>query len=328
MSEVAKELFDQLRLGEAQTYRGLTLVPLFGDLGGPSYITLGEALASGALSVGEMSVGGSVPELQAVNRGDIGVLILDGEELSGAKQNRVLNASMFVPAHSSVVLPVSCTEQGRWSYSSDRFADSGVVAEHNVRRRKVDSVNVSLRQQRGFRSDQGGVWEEVHALHLRHGVSSHTGAMREVFRQYENELSDVSDVVGVAEGQVGVAVAAGSHVLGLDVVSSPDAYEKLHRKLLWSYTLGAIHQEDPSGGSGAIEGFVAALAEAKGESYEAPGAGSSVRFSSDTLVGQALVVDGSVVHAVLFPALPEREGRIARERMSSYAARRRLLGRN
>ena len=40
------------------------------------------------------SHGGSVPELKVINKAEIPILLLDGEELVGAKQNRVLNTTM------------------------------------------------------------------------------------------------------------------------------------------------------------------------------------------------------------------------------------------
>ena len=58
--------------------------------------------------------GGSVPDLLVENRGDVRVLFLEGEELIGAKQNRILNTSVLVAAHTKVKIPVSCVERGRW----------------------------------------------------------------------------------------------------------------------------------------------------------------------------------------------------------------------
>ncbi len=54
------------------------------------YLTLDEALAAKTATVTEVSESGSVPELYFQNEGDLPVLLLDGEELVGAKQNRVL----------------------------------------------------------------------------------------------------------------------------------------------------------------------------------------------------------------------------------------------
>ena len=46
----------------------------------------------------EVSDAGRVSELKVVVKGERAVLLVDGEELVGAKQNRVLNLSMLVPA--------------------------------------------------------------------------------------------------------------------------------------------------------------------------------------------------------------------------------------
>jgi hypothetical protein len=40
----------------------------------------------------------------------------DGEQLVGAKQNRILNMTVLVAAETEVTIPVSCVERGRWGY--------------------------------------------------------------------------------------------------------------------------------------------------------------------------------------------------------------------
>lgn len=76
---------------------------------------LEDALHAGTLRVEEMNEAGSVPELHIVNEGTLQVLILEGDELIGAKQNRVVNSSVLIATNSELVLPVSCVERGRWS---------------------------------------------------------------------------------------------------------------------------------------------------------------------------------------------------------------------
>jgi len=85
-------------------------------------MTLDEALVGGLIEVTEVSQGGAVPELKVVNTSPRMVLILDGEELVGAKQNRIVNTTILVQAQSTTVIPVSCVEQGRWHYRSPRFS--------------------------------------------------------------------------------------------------------------------------------------------------------------------------------------------------------------
>ncbi len=86
-----------------------------GGVAAPPYLTAAEALDAGTLSIGEMG-GGSVPQLVLKNAGTLPVLLLDGEHLEGAMQNRVLNATVLAAPDHETVIPVSCVERGRWGY--------------------------------------------------------------------------------------------------------------------------------------------------------------------------------------------------------------------
>ena len=88
----------RIQLGSESTCGNMTIFPLLnGDSGSADYLTLDEALGRGLVHITEVSVQGSVPELKLNNESDEPVLLLDGEELIGAKQNRVLDhqASVF-----------------------------------------------------------------------------------------------------------------------------------------------------------------------------------------------------------------------------------------
>ncbi len=84
------------QLGDPVEHRGIVITPLF-PARDPvaAYITLDEALPRG-LSITEISDAGSVPELAVINPLGDNVLLYDGEELVGAKQNRILNVSVLV----------------------------------------------------------------------------------------------------------------------------------------------------------------------------------------------------------------------------------------
>jgi hypothetical protein len=56
----------------------------------------------------EVDAAGSVPELLAPNPLDQHVLLYDGEELLGAKQNRILNVTVLAAAKSEARMLVSC----------------------------------------------------------------------------------------------------------------------------------------------------------------------------------------------------------------------------
>ena len=73
-----------------------SLPPAEEDASGGEIPADGQATPDSASDVTELDEGGSVPELRVRNLSGASVLLLDGEELMGAKQNRVLNTSVMV----------------------------------------------------------------------------------------------------------------------------------------------------------------------------------------------------------------------------------------
>jgi hypothetical protein len=91
----------------------------------PGYLLLDEALAAGLAAVTEISEAGSVPDLLVKNLAPSPVLILDGEELVGARQNRIVNLTILVAAQQALHIPVSSVEAGRWAAHSREFEAAG-----------------------------------------------------------------------------------------------------------------------------------------------------------------------------------------------------------
>ena len=158
--ELAKVL-DGLRIEEPISHGPLHVFPLRNSRRAKEglFLLLEDGLEVGTLRVEELNEAGSVPELRVVNEGSLPVLILEGDELVGAKQNRVVNSSVLVAAYSDLTLPVSCVERGRWSYRSRGFSPGAGSPHIAIRRLTARSVHESLRRGRGHRSDQRAVWE-------------------------------------------------------------------------------------------------------------------------------------------------------------------------
>src|SRR3954449_7887870 len=108
---MTKSLKLPIQLGEPVEHRGVVIAPLFPRADPHAeYLTLEQAVPLG-FHVTEIDAAGSVPELLARNPLDSNVLLYDGEELVGAKQNRILNLTVLVPARSETKIPVSCVER-------------------------------------------------------------------------------------------------------------------------------------------------------------------------------------------------------------------------
>ena len=104
--EVA-QLLATILTGEPVTHGAHAVIPLLApNLDDPDWLTLKEA--GDRARVTEVSEAGSVPLLKMANGADRPLLLLDGEELIGAMQNRILNTTVLVRAHTEVTIPMTC----------------------------------------------------------------------------------------------------------------------------------------------------------------------------------------------------------------------------
>jgi hypothetical protein len=225
MNRLMQAVVQALRPGSALSVDGLVVIPLVGTKAVKArYVLLEEALQRGRLTISEVDEGGQVPYLRAVNQGPRPVLIHDGEELVGAKQNRIANVTVLVGVGERII-PVSCVEAGRWQYASGSFKSAGRASHPTMRRMKERQVRENLTRDEGrapgaaflpdppaapsasrrggsrprsertqeervrrFRSDQGAVWDEVAEVSNALSVHSATSALNDAYLAREQEI--------------------------------------------------------------------------------------------------------------------------------------------
>ncbi|RKZ82141.1 MAG: hypothetical protein DRR19_21145 [Candidatus Parabeggiatoa sp. nov. 1] len=322
MEPIIHKYLESLKLGNIQVFKNMAIVPLTAPADdGLEYLTLQEALDQQMLKVTEISDSGSVPELKVTNTSAQYVLLLDGEELMGAKQNRVLTTTILLKPNSETIIPVSCTEQGRWGYNSPEFSSSGHMMSKKVRFTQAHSVHESLRREQGHRSDQGAVWEEISQLSAEAEVASPTGAMRDVYESKASTLAEYEKAFEWQPKQQGMLVIIDGEIVGFDLLSRASAYQKLHSKLLKSYAMDAMLQQTEQSSTPSIDDMQAFLATAKSctaQHYPSVGYGDDYRFEGKTMIGSALVADGGVIHTAFFKSAENESN----EKMAGYQQRR------
>ncbi|MCX7894092.1 MAG: hypothetical protein N2544_17210 [Burkholderiales bacterium] len=312
-----QETLSALTPGAAQSFRNMTFVPLFAAAGEgePGYLTLDEALARQVARVTEVSERGSVPELRFVNEAEAPVLLVDGEELVGAKQNRVLNVTILVGGKKEVVIPVSCVEQGRWSYKSKHFAAARRTLFAKARAKKMARVSESLRTTGTYRSHQGEIWEDVAAKLHSMKVESPSFAMADAYAANDASIADYVGAFKPAPGQVGAAFAVNGELVGMELFDSAKTFAKVMDKIVSSYAMDAIEPAPPAEAplpvEEAVRRFIADMQAAATREYEAAGEGKDVRLSGDGLAGGALVAGERVVHLAAF-RVPQEDDRVPR----------------
>lgn len=316
-------LLKDVRVESPQRHRLLTLFPLVDPAGRSlSYRLLAEALEAGTLRIEEVSEEGSVPELLARNEGHRDVLVLDGQQLVGAKQNRMTGRSLLLPAKTDTRIPVSCMERGRWHRRSRGFRESPDHAPPEVRRRvretEARSVGSSPRREGsarrrsadrgqggrearrgGPRAAQSAVWSSIDELSARSGVRSDTGALDHLFDGRRDELESGARGFPRLAGQVGVVAAVDGRVVGMDLLGAAGLHARLHRRLVRGYLFEALAAEKRGGdgvdgagerawpGRDAALKFLIMVAQARRDEADPVGRGT-YRVLSGTAVGGEL----------------------------------------
>ena len=298
-----------LGLGEPQTHRGITIVPLLATAEPRrAYVTLDEAAPLG-FRVDEVDAHGSVPELLVRNPLDVDVLLYDGEEVVGAKQNRVLEASILVAAGASHPIPVACVEAGRWHDSGRDFAPADRVSHPESRRRKaVELERAPLME--GVA--QHTVWAEIDERLAHTGALSATSAIADVHDVERPRIDAIAEAFPLVDGQCGAILAVGGE-LCLDAVSRPDAWARLWPKIRRGYLLDGLgHLDDEPTAGAAIVRFAESVEATPRSTRPSPGLGDDIRLHGADVAGSGLVLDGETIQLSAYTRRGAEGTRIAR----------------
>jgi hypothetical protein len=298
----AAQLLASVLTAEPVTHGALAVIPLLApNLDAPDWLTLEET--GDRVRVTEVSEAGSVPFLKVVNEADQPVLLLDGEELIGAKQNRILNTTVLVAAHAEVTIPVSCVEEGRWGYRGRQFRPGDASLFASLRARKASRVSQSLRAGRGHMADQGEVWARLSMRASELDVASPTGAMRDLYARHERELAAARQALAAQPSQIGALVYMSSRWVGLDLLAGPGLFGRAWPRLCAGYIADAFGRKPEPWQRLDVSGVLADLSGSQAERVPAVGLGDEYRLGSAGLAGATLVAEGRVVHLMAFPGV-------------------------
>ncbi len=220
-------LGESLSVGEPDVAGPLVVFPVFGPEPRLEYLAFAQAAKHG-VSVTERAVCASVNELVIENPIELPVFLYEGEEVLGAQQNRIFDASLLVPARSQLTVPVSCVEVGRWNRS--RHAGGLAPGKHFAypelrgakAARKAARAGQRLAAALEARADQGEVWSLIDSKARRHSTRSPSGAMHDIYEGRRLALDATQRAIRVHPGQSGTIAAIGGEIRALDYVSRPE----------------------------------------------------------------------------------------------------------
>ena len=298
----------------------LSMVPLLNTAAGEAtYLTLEEAVKRGGFTVKEVGESGSVPELRVTNSEALPVFILDGEQLLGVKQNRIVNLSLMVPPKSEMVIPVTCVERGRWSHQSheshqphqsrqshryDPCRPSENVMYAEARASKMAQVTDSMARGTTVqykRADQGAVWSSIDAKSRRMRSHSSTDAMETVFRDHATRLETFVKRLTPVEHQVGAIFVARGVECGVELFDSVSTWTASMARLVRSWAMDAIDDQrlEQVGRRKRVD-LIDRLCSGRWKTSPALGLGWDARLHEKGLTAGALLVEEQLVHVAAF----------------------------
>jgi hypothetical protein len=234
---------------------------------------------------------------------------MDGDILSGAKQNRVLNTSVLIPPESKTNVPVSCVESGRWRYSSTKFTNSDYCAPAYMRRSKAGDVNASLKRTGIYSSDQRKVWDDVEKLSSFHSIKSDTSSLSDIYNGKRKDFDSNANNFTCNDSASGLAFFHNNQILSLDVFNRSDVFKEYFPKLI----KGALMEFNSSSNSVNILtrdtasvlliSLIDKIKYMKQDLHRSVGAGMEKRFEDNSLTGFELIYDEKMIH---FTALSKR----------------------
>ncbi len=224
------------------------------------------------------------------NKSVVPLLLVDGEEIVGGDQNRIMDATILIAPESEMKVPVNCTEHGRWGFKHN-FKQSENIANYRTRLAKRQALqnNASVQQ---------AVWNSIDELEFDRSFSSPTQAMSESYEDAKADLSEFLDAFKSVNGQSGVAVLIDGKIMGFEVFLNSDIYRQYHEKILKSYLIDAKINDDVfTINTDAIEGLIHDVENCEFEESQATGLESHFEFKDDDGVGTLYTYHGETIHA-------------------------------
>jgi len=287
----------EVRVGEPNLCGGIAVFPLYSERpvfpnGGSTsgYALVHEAMAAGKIVVREVSEAGLVGELLVENSGDEPVLFLEGEEMRGAKQNRILRSSVLVAGRSRTKIPVTCVEKRRWRYESRKFRP-GTCCPPTLR-------HLLKGESPGAGYGQTQMWAEIQKRHLRLGVRSRSANLSDALDAYRESVDDLRHDLPFPKGASGIAVALGGKFVGIDLLDRPETLAKAWDRLVQGLVLDMLEARDtgrpPCATS--ISARLYRVRNGKWQRVDSVGLGERFFAQDDDMLATALVVDEELLH--------------------------------
>ncbi|WP_296856631.1 ARPP-1 family domain-containing protein [uncultured Methanobrevibacter sp.] len=289
-----------IELLDSQKYENVEAIPIKSDFfGKKDFLTLKKGYEMNLVEIKELEHS-TVNTVSCKNDSVTPLILIDGDEITGAMQNRIINDTLLIPAKSTINIPVSCTEHGRWhtkgeGAESRTFKPSLYSANHSTRSRKS-------RASYEERDYQGEVWDSISEFESRSNFKSMTSALNDSYENLKDKQNDYLSKFHIEDGQNGVIFIVNGEVKGLELFYNHSIYKEYHEKLCRSYIIEAIVEKKSVDDIDRLElmKVLENISQSEFKSKKSIGLGDNLKFSNDFGSGSGLVWEDELIHMTFF----------------------------
>jgi hypothetical protein len=297
-----------IELLKPQAHENLAIIPLKTKRSYIDILTLKKGLELELVKVKECQTS-QVNTLIVENNAVTPLILIDGEEVVGGDQNRIVNSTILIDGKSKTKIPVSCSEKGRWAYKSE-FKQSEYIANYNTRRAK----EYASRSQPHF---QDVIWTSINELEEENSFASLTSAMEESYENLKVDHNNIIKEFEVADGQNGVLVIVDGEIKGFELFLNPEIYKEFHEKILKSYLIDSkINNQTFSIDVDAAKDVITNALASPFEKRPNTGLEEAFEFENNYGLGTLYSYQNQVIHLSYFQKLQESYDDEINENMS------------
>ena len=282
----------------AQVHENMAIIPIKTT---PNYrldiITLKKAIELGLGEVKECEQS-TVNTLIVKNDAITPLILIDGEEVIGGDQNRLVNSTILVAPKSQMKIPVSCTERGWWAYKSE-FKNSEYIANYETRRAKMNASRLN-------RPVQNTVWSSIDSLETVNEFCSPTSAMSESYDNLKIDHNEFIKAFSIEDNQNGVVIIINGEIKGFELFLNSEIYKEFHEKILKSYLIDAKNENTTF--SINIDEVKLVLDKAIASNFEkkkSEGLEEVYEFENESGFGKLYSYDQEIIHWSYFKQIEE-----------------------
>ena len=213
---------------QPQVHENITIIPLKTERIYIDLLTLKKGLELGLVEVKECDTS-QVNTVIVKNHSVTPLILIDGEEIIGGDQNRIVNSTILIDAESEMKIPVSCSEKHRWAFKSE-FKQSDYIANYKTRRAKEYASRVSS-------SFQDVIWSSIDSLEMEQDFASPTSAMDGSYENIKAAHNQIIKQFKIIDGQTGVLIMVDGQITGFELFLNSEIYREFHEKILKSYLI-------------------------------------------------------------------------------------------